>query len=171
MLAFELYRDRIPMSFLSQKAWPRLGLLGWLSLWMVMLPLFHVHPAVAHHHGDEDLHVHAAIAHAVFSADVLDQEEDKHHIPLSSAASPNHQGDYGFSIPEPNPREINFSLLPLSPDRKHGKVAGNLIACNRVGSESVNLPRSSNAVLPLVFPSFSLLSSNLAPRAPPVLSI
>jgi len=159
------------MSFLSEKTWPRLGLLGWLSLWMVMVPLFHVHPAVAHHHGEQDLHVHEAIAHTVFSADVLDEQEDEHHLPFSSTADPNHHGDHSFSVPEANPGEINFSLLPLSPDRKGGKVAGSLIAFNGIGSDSLNLARSTIAVVPLVCPSSSLLSNNLGPRAPPVSSI
>ena len=55
----------------------RLAVLLWSSLWMLMVPLFHVHPEADHHHGEAG-HVHGGTVHMVFSPD-LDGEFDNQH--------------------------------------------------------------------------------------------
>ena len=49
-------------------AWSRIVVLAWVSLWMLMVPLFHVHPEADHRHGDAS-HVHGGTVHTVFSPD------------------------------------------------------------------------------------------------------
>ena len=50
-------------------AWSRIVVLTWVSLWMLMVPLFHVHPEADHRHGGE-VHKHGGIVHTIFSADL-----------------------------------------------------------------------------------------------------
>ena len=50
-------------------AWSRIVVLAWVSLWMLMVPFFHVHPEADHRHGDAS-HVHGGTVHTVFSADL-----------------------------------------------------------------------------------------------------
>ncbi|ULA58624.1 MAG: hypothetical protein LZF60_80015 [Nitrospira sp.] len=42
---------------------------GWVVLWLLALPLFHIHPETDPHHGEAG-HVHAAAVHTVFSGDL-----------------------------------------------------------------------------------------------------
>jgi hypothetical protein len=50
-------------------SWSRIVVLVWVSLWMLMVPLFHVHPEADHRHGDAS-HVHGGTVHTVFSVDL-----------------------------------------------------------------------------------------------------
>ncbi|HEX5646547.1 MAG TPA: hypothetical protein VFX56_06220, partial [Nitrospira sp.] len=56
----------------------RLAALLWGSIWMLVVPLFHVHPRADHHHGEAG-HVHGGTVHTVWSPD-LDDEYDHHHM-------------------------------------------------------------------------------------------
>lgn len=92
--------------------WSRLVVLTWASLWLVAVPLFHIHPEADHHHGEVG-HVHGGTAHTVMSPD-LDCEVEGHgqlaadsqdHVTTVSGVSHRHL-------------EIEFSLLTDSTDRK-----------------------------------------------------
>lgn len=95
----------------------RLAVLLWLSMWVLMVPLFHVHPEADHRHGEAG-HVHGGTVHTVWSPD-LDCEFDTHQSDrteqpaqdaVANLARFSHVGD-GHS-------EFTFSLLSDSSDRK-----------------------------------------------------
>lgn len=85
---------------------------GWLVLWMLLVPLIHIHPDVAHSNGVHP-HVHGAQYHSVFSegqfSDFHDSLHSVHsHYPPSG--SPSIDGDTLLD-PVFNPPEIGFSFL------------------------------------------------------------
>lgn len=98
--------------------WPRVAVLSWVSVWMLLVPLFHIHPEADHRHG-EGGHVHGGTIHTVWSQD-LDCEFDGHrhgdprgpssHDRLASLAPSPHAGD--------EHAELSFSVLNDSTDRK-----------------------------------------------------
>jgi hypothetical protein len=73
-------------------------LLLWLSLWMLVVPLVHVHPDADHRHGTSD-HLHGGTVHTVFSKDLTcefsgdDQSpptSQEAHTPFQLTAHPVH---------------------------------------------------------------------------------
>ncbi|MFO0700279.1 MAG: hypothetical protein U0236_13730 [Nitrospira sp.] len=89
----------------------RIAVLTWASLWMLAVPLFHVHPDADHLHGQVG-HLHGGTIHTVMSPDL--ECEVKHH---QSVAADSH--DTGTTVAGAGHRhiEIGFSLLTDS-DRK-----------------------------------------------------
>lgn len=89
----------------------RKAVLTWVSLWMLVVPLFHVHPDADHLHGQAG-HLHGGTVHTVMSPD-LECETERH----SSFATDSH--DAGEAVAGLGHRhiEIDFSLLTDS-DRK-----------------------------------------------------
>lgn len=91
---------------------------AWAILWLIAIPLFHIHPEIDPHHGQAG-HVHAAAVHTVFSAD-LDGEFGHHHDQVPATMDP----DAGLPLssgslhPLTADPEFGFSLLHNSPDRK-----------------------------------------------------
>lgn len=90
-------------SKMRRAAWPLL-LRGWAIVWMLAVPLFHVHPEADRHHGETG-HVHGGTVHTVFSED-LDGEFGSHGtsgqagrgmVSHSSTAGQEH-GELGFSV-------------------------------------------------------------------------
>ena len=62
----------------DKPSYSRLLVLVWVSIWMLMVPLFHVHPEADHRHGDAS-HAHGGTLHAVFSPDLeCEYKEDVH---------------------------------------------------------------------------------------------
>lgn len=150
-------------------SWSRLMVLAWTSLWMLAVPLFHVHPEADHRHGEVG-HVHGGTIHTVWSQD-LDCEFDGHqhvdqtgtstHDRLASVAPSPHAGD-GHA-------ELSFSVLNDSTDRKSLK----LFVVQALGftptvvldaATSVRIQRNSVAVEP----SAPVIFTH-SPRAPPSL--
>lgn len=89
-------------------SWPRVGVLAWVSLWMLAAPLFHVHPEADHRHGEVG-HVHGGTVHTVWSPD-LDCEFEDDGDTVGGHVQFNHFGD-GHA-------EFSLSLLTDSTDRK-----------------------------------------------------
>lgn len=135
-----------------------MGVLIWASLWMLAVPLFHVHPEVDHHHGDVG-HVHGGTVHTVWSPD-LDCEFNNHEPAVSAHAQFAHHGD-GHT-------EFSLSLLTDTTDRKSLKpfliqVLG--LSPNDVVSDleqSVRMRQSIAAV-----PSSPPFIHRIASRGPP----
>lgn len=96
----------------------RPGMLLWLAVWLLVVPLFHVHPEADHRHGQAG-QVLGGVVHTVWSPD-LDCEFDHHHAidrtersardTVATRTQFSHVGD-GHS-------ELTFSLLNDSSDRK-----------------------------------------------------
>ena len=94
----------------------RLVVLVWASLWMLMVPFFHVHPEADHRHGDTG-HVHGGTIHTVFSPDLeCEYQEDVHDSTCPEAAHQHLQARVHFGH-APNHPEIQFSLLTVPVDR------------------------------------------------------
>ena len=88
---------------------------GWLVLWMLAIPIIHIHPEVDHAHGAHQ-HNHSAQYHSLFSEDHL-QEFHEHSHPVSlhhSRTSPESiEGDHVFDHVF-HQTEIGFSFLNKS---------------------------------------------------------
>ena len=88
---------------------------GWLVVWMLLVPLIHIHPEIAHSHGAHE-HIHGSQYHSVFSDD-QSQEFHKHFHSAhshylrntSQTINGNHLYDHVY-----NPPEIGFSFLTKS---------------------------------------------------------
>jgi hypothetical protein len=88
-----------------------MAVLLWVSVWMLVVPLFHVHPEADHRHGEAG-HAHGGTVHTVWSPD-LDCEfanHENHEETVSSPAHFAHSGD--------RHTEFGLSLLTDSTDRK-----------------------------------------------------
>lgn len=79
-------------------------------LWMLLFPLFHVHPEVDSHHGEAG-HIHTGTIHTVLSGD-LDGEFDSHETPAPAGL-----GLSTHSHPWQEHTELGFSLLRDSNNR------------------------------------------------------
>ena len=90
---------------------------GWLVVWMLVIPLIHIHPEIRHAHGAQD-HIHKAQYHSLFSEEHTHEfHEHSHPAPLhlskafSESIESEHIFDHVF-----NHQEIGFSLLNKSGD-------------------------------------------------------
>src|ERR1043165_7068701 len=144
----------------------RLLVLGWVSIWMLIVPFFHVHPASDHHHGD-DGHVHGGTIHSVFSQDLECEYTETIHAPPCAETSHHPLQSCFHSGHASNHPEIEFSLLTAPIDRPLPKpgiaVAGLPVAENITARRAVVVaslhPSPSQTIL--------FLSSTLPLRAPP----
>jgi hypothetical protein len=83
----------------------RTTVLVWAMTWMIVVPLFHIHPEADHRHGAAD-HRHGGTVHAVFSPDLNCEFSiynhavvagSESHCPLHLIAQPLHGFDH-FTI-------------------------------------------------------------------------
>lgn len=94
---------------------------AWAILWLIAIPLFHIHPEIDPHHGQTG-HVHLATVHTVFSGD-LDGEFGHHRDAAEGAMT----ADAELVLLTDSPHawtadpELGFSLLNDSTDRKSFK--------------------------------------------------
>lgn len=147
-------------------SWFRLAVLMWASVWMLAVPLVHVHPEADHHHGEPG-HVHGGTVHTVFSPDlncefsVHDHASvagDEFSCPLHLVAYPPH----GFEH-----LEIDF-VLASSAGPKIGKGTALEVAAH---SFHANPPARTHVdYQPQPSPSLTnlLLTTSLSSRAPPL---
>ena len=148
----------------------RLLVLLWASLWMLMVPFFHVHPEADHAHGGER-HVHGGTIHTVFSQDLECEYEDAAHDSTCPDATHQHLQSLVHSGHGLNHPEIEFSLLTVPVDRPLPKPGVTVSVLSIVESPMAQpavvldsfQPDSSHMVL--------FLSTALPLRAPPFLSI
>lgn len=145
----------------------RIAVFLWASLWMLAIPLFHVHPAVNHRHGGA-VHAYGVTVHTVLS-DLEGEFEDHHHIePFQPGASRISLFDHHSHSLDQHP-EIEFSLLNDSSERKAFKplFAPALASDASVGSRIDRLLRTevpSNTVR-----AFRIFVRHIQSRAPPIL--
>lgn len=92
---------------------------AWAILWLIAIPLFHIHPEIDPHHGQGG-HIHSGTVHTVFSGD-LDGEFGHHHDMAEDSIVPDSSG-WLLSAESPHgwkaDPELGFSLLNDSSDRK-----------------------------------------------------
>lgn len=136
----------------------RKAVLLWVMLWMVAIPLVHIHPETDHHHGDAG-HTHSGVAHTVFSSD-LPCEYAAHHSSAATIASISH---VAHDLDHP---EIGFPLA-FSGDRYLGKAAFTEALASATPPP---LPRRIGSARSDPFvdsPPSVLLLANRSSRAPP----
>nr|MBI3613123.1 hypothetical protein [Nitrospirota bacterium] len=140
----------------------RKAVLLWVMLWMVVIPLVHIHPETDHHHGDIG-HTHGGTAHTVFSSDLPCEYATHHSAPVTIAAI----SHVAHDLDHP---EIGFSLA-VSGDRPLGKAA---LAEALSSSAQDLLPQLTGSTRSNPFlrspQSILLLASRLS-RAPPRLVV
>lgn len=109
-----------------QLPWSSTILRAWAIVWLLVVPLIHVHPEIDHHHGEAG-HVHAGTVHTIFSPD-LDGEFDSSHTQtgvvghstpnhLAVSGHPSHSSDYaelGFAFVSDSTIGNSLSLLSHS---------------------------------------------------------
>jgi len=144
--------------------------LVWASIWMLIVPFFHVHPEADHHHGDAS-HVHGGTVHSVFSPDLECEYTETIHDPTCPEAVHQHlqAGVHpGHALNHP---EIGFSLLTAPIDRPLPKpgipVAGLPVAENLTAQRAVVVA----SLQPRASPTILFLSTTLPLRAPPSQSL
>ena len=150
----------------QRSAW-RIALPAWLAVWMLAMPLVHVHPEVDHRHGALG-HVHGGTIHTVFSSALACEFAAYNHAsvsagearcPLHLVAQPFHALEY---------LEINF-VFASSEQAQTGKV---MVADAVVGTNETDLSRGprSLATTPLPdTPASFILASSISSRAPPTI--
>lgn len=136
---------------------PRPAILLWLTVWMLAVPLVHVHPEVDHHHGQSG-HVHGGVFHTVFSS-ALPCEYESH----SGAAVASTEASHEFEHPE-----VVFSLLFSLPDRSSGEPGFVRLGPVETGRTSVHHAGALAAELFLEPLPSVILSASLSSRAPPL---
>ena len=148
--------------------WVRASVVVWASLWVLAVPLFHVHPEADHRHGDTD-HIHGGIVHLAWSPDLdcefdghrqADQSEQSAHRGSDNVAQFSHLGD--------SHAEFSLSLLSDSTDRKSARqfVTQALEVSPAVDSGETGSVRLERNTTPL--PPSTLFSHAIVPRAPPL---
>jgi hypothetical protein len=153
-------------------SWFRVAVLSWASVWMLLVPLFHVHPEADHRHGEAG-HIHGGTIHTVWSQDLecefdghqqhVDQTKKSTQDGLTRVAQSPHAGD--------RHAELGFSVLNDSTDRKSLKppVAQALGVPTAVDLGVERHVRIQENIAP-VQPSVPGISTR-APRAPPSLFV
>lgn len=140
-------------------------------LWVICLPLVHIHPEADHAHGMAG-HSHGGTFHTVISSDPICVYEDhRHHHdsfahgePLETSDSSSHplhgleHADYGFSV-------LNSSLTPIG-DGNVSDVTGVDLTASAIEVPTVS-GVSSIPIFSLSNTSASILVRSLSPRAPP----
>lgn len=91
---------------------------GWVVLWLLALPLFHIHPETDPHHGEAS-HVHAVAVHTVFSGDLEGEfGEQRDTVPprphAGEGPAVSAEGAHAWS----SDPEVNLALLNDATDRK-----------------------------------------------------
>lgn len=155
----------------EHNSWSRVMVRAWIIIWMLAVPLFHVHPEADHHHGEAG-HIHGGTVHTVFSPD-LDGEFGNHQDTIAGGEQQpanqitvsghhSHASDY---------TELGFSFVSDSTDRTLPKP---LVASVLIVEPPAHTPLAANpsVIQPLTFSlPLTLLTQDIPSRAPPSLLI
>ena len=148
----------------------------WLVIWVITLPLVHIHPEVDHAHGMSG-HVHGGTYHSILvntpvhSHQDYDQEEHNHDGFFSPrvATGPSHtsshppydfeEATYGFSVIKPS----------IVLESEKSQVSPDVVVLNHV--QALNKPDGLTLIVRPKKRLHSIPSTTLSARAPPVLFI
>lgn len=135
----------------------------WLVLWMLVIPLIHVHPDTDHHGIPE--HVHGGVFHTVFSQD-LDGEygHDEHDAPAIELPVLPFLGASAYLLSHP---EMGFSFLSSSPDRLSAKQIYTDVLVAELGLSPLVYSGRLNHQDNFPAPILTLLANERSARAPP----
>ena len=143
---------------------------AWVILWMLMVPLFHVHPEVDHRHGYAG-HVHGGTVHTVLSPDLACEYTARVHDETCLEAAHQHLQASTHSGHAFNHPEIEFSLLSVPIDRPVAKPGITVSGLPVIESTTVQRAVSSASSQPVISPAVLFLSTALPLRAPPSQSL
>ena len=147
----------------------------WLILWVIGLPLVHIHPEADHAHGMPG-HIHGGTYHTVVTSTPICAYEDHrhHHDSFSPEEQPSGTPDssphplhglehstYSFSV-------LNSSIDPILEDSASYSLCDALVACE---TEIPSLPVVSALDLSPPTTPISIVINTLSPRAPPILFV
>ena len=146
----------------------------WLVLWVITLPLVHIHPEADHAHGMSG-HAHGGTYHTVLSTTPICAYQDhQHHHDTFSPGEPFGNPDSSTHLPHGLEHSTySFSILHSSIDPI---LEGSLSDSTSEGvtafeTETPTLSFVSRTDIPPPNKAFSILAPTLSPRAPPILSV
>lgn len=146
----------------------------WLVIWVLTLPLIHIHPEIDHAHGMSG-HLHGGTYHSILVSTPVhahqgyDQEEHHHDgffspgDPFEPTQDPLHpfhgfeEATYGFSVIKPS----------IVLESEKSQYAYDLVVAAH--AELLNVPSDSKTSFTPPKNRFSILPITLSPRAPPFL--
>lgn len=140
----------------------------WLILWMLAIPLIHVHPD-ADHHG-LDGRDHGGVFHTIFSQDLDGEYGRQTHTHAAPEIQPPVLPFLGAAADLLSHPEIGFSFLSSIPDRPSAKQA--LTDVTLAELDLTLLTRPGYLTRQALFPApiLILLANDLSGRAPPTTS-
>ncbi|ULA65242.1 MAG: hypothetical protein LZF86_190545 [Nitrospira sp.] len=151
----------------AYSSWPRAIVRAWIILWMLAVPLFHVHPEADHHHGEAG-HVHGGTVHTVFSPDLDGEFHDHQDAFTKHEHQPGNQiAVSGHPAHASDNTEQGFSFVSDSTDRT---LLRPLTASALIVEPPVHAPlatKPSAARLLIAFRSLTVLTQDIPSRAPP----
>lgn len=145
----------------------------WLILWVVTLPLVHIHPEADHAHGMSG-HVHGGTYHSILVNTPVHAhqgyEQEKHDydgfLSPGDAFGPSHSSShppydfegtiYGFSVIKPS----------IDLESEKTKFSRDVVVVENVELLGMTFVLKTDFISPKIL--FSSLSNTLSPRAPPV---
>lgn len=144
---------------------------GWAVVWMLVVPLIHIHPEIDPHHG-EARHVHGGTVHTIFSPD-LDGEFDNHHhtTDVTGHTTPSHVAISGHPSHASEYAELGFSFLSDSTDRKLPKPLFVHVLVVEPSAIIACAPTSSIAQHRAFTPLHTFITRDIPSRAPPFLLV
>jgi hypothetical protein len=146
----------------------------WLILWVITLPLVHIHPEADHAHGMPG-HVHGGTYHtALSSTPICAYENHQHHHDsfspeeaFPSPDSPIHP-PHGLEHDTLTFSVLNSSIDPIFEESVSFPTSDIAVACE-METPSLSFVFAIDASPPAT--PFSILTNSLSPRAPPILSV
>lgn len=141
----------------------------WLILWILAIPLIHVHPD-AEHHGLAG-HDHGGVLHTVFSQDLdgeYGHQTHTHAVPETQPPALPFLSAAADLLSHP---EIGFSFLSSIPDRPSAKQALADVTPDALALTLLTCPSCLTHQNISPAPILALLANDLSSRAPPATSI
>lgn len=154
-------------TFANQHAWPHIMLRAWIMIWMLAVPLFHVHPEADQHHGEAG-HIHGGTVHTVFSPDLDGEFTSPRNTAATAEIRPTNQvAVFSHRSHASDYAELGFSFVSDSTDRSLPKPVVTAmflveppahLVLTAKHSVNVDQPRSQ---------SVALFTRDIPSRAPP----
>lgn len=147
---------------------------AWLVLWVISLPLVHIHPEADHAHGMSG-HAHGGTYHTVLSTTPICAYEDHQHHhdsffagePFGTTDSPIH-ASHGFEHSTYSFSVLNSSIDPILEDSVSYPTSDAVVAHK---TETPSLSFVSAIGISPPARQFLVLPHTLSPRGPPILSV
>ena len=158
-------------TFANQHAWPHIMLRAWIMIWMLAVPLFHVHPEADQHHGEAG-HIHGGTVHTVFSPDLDGEFTSPRNTAATAEIRPTNQvAVFSHRSHALDYAELGFSFVSDSTDRSLPKpLVTAMFLIEPPAHLAVRWSRSIR-VAPTGSQPLALFTRDIPSRAPPSLSV